>query len=154
MFSVNGIYSYQQKRKYDDEIFLWITFLILWMVGSQHEAYNCYFGTNLSVSGVCKISSPATKFEVRWTDLLTASLYCKSAKLRGPYEELTSSHFLCCCSESQEWPSSLTPRRKNSFASCAMRPSSVVHTGVKSAGCENSTHHLQQSALLDICRTT
>jgi hypothetical protein len=33
-----------------------------------------------------------------------------------------------------------------------MRPSSVVHTGVKSAGCENNTHHLQQSALLYICR--
>jgi hypothetical protein len=32
-----------------------------------------------------------------------------------------------------------TPRRANSPASAAVLPSSVVQTGVKSAGCENST---------------
>jgi hypothetical protein len=61
---------------------------------------------------------------------------------------LTSSHCLCFCNESQECPSSLTPRRKNSLASCAIRPSSVVQTGVKSAGWENKTHHLQQEAFI------
>src|SRR3954464_2982178 len=35
----------------------------------------------------------------------------------------------------------LTPRFWNSPASAAVLPSSVVHTGVKSAGCENSTTH-------------
>ena len=34
-----------------------------------------------------------------------------------------------------------TPRLANSPDSAAVRPSSVVHTGVKSAGCENSTTH-------------
>jgi len=32
-------------------------------------------------------------------------------------------------------------RRANSVARAAVLPSSVVHTGVKSAGCENSTTH-------------
>src|SRR5712692_6386024 len=35
----------------------------------------------------------------------------------------------------------LTPRRSNSGLILAMYPSSVVHTGVKSLGCENSTAH-------------
>src|SRR2546428_6068344 len=34
-----------------------------------------------------------------------------------------------------------TPRRANSGPSLAMYPSSVVQTGVKSFGCENSTAH-------------
>src|SRR5262245_56506006 len=36
----------------------------------------------------------------------------------------------------------LTLRFSNSLASLAVYPSSVVHTGVKSLGCENSTAHL------------
>src|ERR1043165_5241455 len=36
----------------------------------------------------------------------------------------------------------LTPRLSNSGLIFAMYPSSVVHTGVKSFGCENSTAHL------------
>ena len=34
-----------------------------------------------------------------------------------------------------------TPRASNSGLMRAMYPSSVVHTGVKSFGCENSTAH-------------
>ena len=62
-------------------------------------------------------------------------------------KRLTSNHFRCFWSESQEWPRSLTPRLKNSCASWAMRPSSVVQTGVKSAGCENNTHHLKHKII-------
>ena len=40
---------------------------------------------------------------------------------------------------STDRPMTLTLRRSNSGASLAMYPSSVVHTGVKSFGCENST---------------
>ena len=42
---------------------------------------------------------------------------------------------------STERPMTFTPRRSNSGASLAICPSSVVHTGVKSLGCENSTAH-------------
>ena len=39
-------------------------------------------------------------------------------------------------------PMTLTPRRAHSSPSRAVAPSSVVQTGVKSAGCEKSTHQL------------
>ena len=41
---------------------------------------------------------------------------------------------------SAESPTMRTPRFSNSGESRAMLPNSVVHTGVKSLGCENSTH--------------
>src|ERR687895_68431 len=41
--------------------------------------------------------------------------------------------------ESTDRPMILTPRRSNSGLIFAMYPSSVVHTGVKSFGCEKST---------------
>ena len=37
-------------------------------------------------------------------------------------------------------PMTLTPRAAHSGCSLAVAPNSVVHTGVKSAGWENSTH--------------
>src|SRR6516162_8587082 len=43
--------------------------------------------------------------------------------------------------ESTDRPMIFTPRRSNSGLILAMYPSSVVHTGVKSFGCENSTAH-------------
>ena len=41
--------------------------------------------------------------------------------------------------ESTDRPSSFTPRLSNSGLSLATAPSSVVQTGVKSLGCENSS---------------
>src|SRR5690242_19792618 len=49
---------------------------------------------------------------------------------------------LCDWSGSTERPATFTPRFSNSGLSAATRPSSVVHTGVKSFGCENSTPQL------------
>src|SRR5882672_10052589 len=43
---------------------------------------------------------------------------------------------------STERPTTLTPRLSNSGFRRATAPSSVVQTGVKSLGCENSTAHL------------
>src|SRR5512132_2070860 len=43
--------------------------------------------------------------------------------------------------ESTDNPTSFTLRRSNSGLTLAMYPSSVVQTGVKSFGCENSTAH-------------
>src|SRR5262245_61619504 len=46
----------------------------------------------------------------------------------------------CCSTGSTDRPMILTPRLSNSGLILAMYPSSVVHTGVKSFGWENSTH--------------
>src|SRR5262245_27229811 len=46
----------------------------------------------------------------------------------------------CCSTGSTDRPMILTPRLSNSGLILAMYPSSVVQTGVKSLGCENSTH--------------
>src|SRR5581483_4487513 len=51
-------------------------------------------------------------------------------------------HSLCDPTGSTERPMILTPRFSNSGLIFAMYPSSVVHTGVKSLGCENRTHQL------------
>ena len=52
---------------------------------------------------------------------------------------------LCEATGSTESAITLTLRLSNSALSLATRPSSVVQTGVKSAGCENSTPHLSPS---------
>src|SRR5581483_1495688 len=51
---------------------------------------------------------------------------------------MSSAHFECRSTGSTESPISLTPRLSNSGFSLASAPSSVVQTGVKSLGCENS----------------
>lgn len=51
-------------------------------------------------------------------------------------------HSKCEETDSQERPIILTFRFWNSGARLAARANSVVHTGVKSAGCENSMAHL------------
>src|ERR1700722_17459934 len=55
---------------------------------------------------------------------------------------MSSDHLLCLSTGSTERPISLTPRLSNSGFSFANAPSSVVHTGVKSFGCENSSAQL------------
>src|SRR5689334_17892790 len=56
-------------------------------------------------------------------------------------------HFLCESTGSTESAITLTFLLANSSLSLAVNPSSVVHTGVKSAGCENSTPQLSPSHL-------
>src|SRR5207253_10817508 len=51
-------------------------------------------------------------------------------------------HLLWSSTGSAESPMIFVLRRSNSLFIFAMVPSSVVHTGVKSLGCENSTAHL------------
>src|ERR1700761_6190391 len=51
---------------------------------------------------------------------------------------MSSDHLACLSVGSTESPISLTPRLSNSGFSRASAPSSVVQTGVKSFGCENS----------------
>src|ERR1700681_1474803 len=51
---------------------------------------------------------------------------------------MSSDHFAWLVTGSTESPISLTPRLSNSGFSLASAPSSVVQTGVKSFGCENS----------------
>src|SRR5438477_9112436 len=51
-------------------------------------------------------------------------------------------HFLWSSTGSADSPMIFVLRRSNSLFIFAMVPSSVVHTGVKSLGCENSTAHL------------
>src|ERR1700756_1270418 len=51
---------------------------------------------------------------------------------------MSSAHLEWRSTGSTESPISLTPRLSNSGFSLASAPSSVVHTGVKSLGCENS----------------
>src|SRR5438034_8347844 len=51
-------------------------------------------------------------------------------------------HFLWSSTGSAERPMTFALRRSNSPFIFAMVPSSVVQTGVKSLGCENSTAHL------------
>src|SRR4030081_2180005 len=51
---------------------------------------------------------------------------------------MSSDHFECLSTGSTLSPISLTPRLSNSGFSLASAPSSVVQTGVKSLGCENS----------------
>src|SRR5215469_10330589 len=52
---------------------------------------------------------------------------------------MSPDHFLWLSTGSTDRPMILTPRLSNSGLSRAMVPSSVVHTGVKSFGWENST---------------
>src|SRR5215471_9135988 len=54
---------------------------------------------------------------------------------------MSSSHEWWSSTESTERPMSFTFRRWNSGLSFATEPSSVVHIGVKSLGCEKSTAH-------------
>src|ERR1035437_8162974 len=55
---------------------------------------------------------------------------------------MSSDHFACLSTGSTLSPISLTPRLSNSGFSLASAPSSVVQTGVKSFGCENSSAQL------------
>src|SRR3979490_1321770 len=55
---------------------------------------------------------------------------------------ISSDHFECLSTGSTLSPISLTPRLSNSGLSLARAPSSVVQTGVKSFGCENSSAQL------------
>src|SRR5215467_8338771 len=52
---------------------------------------------------------------------------------------MSSAHLACRSMGSTEMPMIFTLRLSNSGLILAMYPSSVVHTGVKSLGCENST---------------
>src|SRR5262252_5138891 len=52
---------------------------------------------------------------------------------------MSADHFAWSATASTERPMTLTLRLSNSGLILAMKPSSVVHTGVKSLGCENST---------------
>src|SRR4051812_25696101 len=54
---------------------------------------------------------------------------------------MSSDHAPCLSVGSTDRPMILVLRRSNSGFSLAMYPSSVVHTGVKSRGCEKSTAH-------------
>src|SRR5215831_8055344 len=54
---------------------------------------------------------------------------------------MSSSHRWWSSTESTDRPISFTFRRSNSGLSFATEPSSVVHIGVKSLGCENNTAH-------------
>src|SRR6266568_1547067 len=54
---------------------------------------------------------------------------------------MSFAHFSCLSTGSTESPMILTFLRSNSGLILAMYPSSVVQTGVKSFGCENSTTH-------------
>ena len=62
------------------------------------------------------------------------------------FEPVTSSmsplHFSCSATPSTDRPTTFTLRLSNSGLSDATRPSSVVHTGVKSFGCEKRTAQL------------
>src|SRR5579871_3889286 len=58
---------------------------------------------------------------------------------------MSSAQSRCASSVSTESPMILTLRRSNSGFSRAASASSVVHTGVKSLGCENSTPQLVPS---------
>src|SRR5262252_3469557 len=55
---------------------------------------------------------------------------------------MSSDHLAWRSTGSTERPISLTPRLSNSGFSLASAPSSVVQTGVKSLGCENSRAQL------------
>src|SRR5471032_769422 len=55
---------------------------------------------------------------------------------------MSSIHLWCESTGSTDRAMALTPRLANSSLSLAVKPSSVVHTGVKSAGWENSTPQL------------
>src|SRR5471032_2511195 len=55
---------------------------------------------------------------------------------------MSSDHFACLSTGSTLSPINLTPRLSNSGFSFARAPSSVVQTGVKSFGCENSNAQL------------
>ena len=58
---------------------------------------------------------------------------------------MSSIHLRCESTGSTDSAITFTLRFANSSFSLAVRPSSVVHTGVKSAGCENSTPQLSPS---------
>src|SRR5450432_1015453 len=58
---------------------------------------------------------------------------------------MSPAHFLCEVTSSTLTAISLTPRLPNSSFSLEARPSSVVHTGVKSFGCENKIPQLLPS---------
>src|SRR3954468_10318029 len=52
---------------------------------------------------------------------------------------MSDAHLLWLDTGSTLRPTTLAPRRSNSFSRAATAPSSVVQTGVKSLGCEKST---------------
>src|SRR5215475_11803126 len=54
---------------------------------------------------------------------------------------MSCDHLVWLETGSTDSPMIFTPRLSNSGLILAMVPSSVVHTGVKSFGCENRTHH-------------
>src|ERR1700761_5922729 len=61
-------------------------------------------------------------------------------------------HSLCDSALSPDNAIVFTLRLSNSLASLAVRPSSVVQTGVKSAGCENRTPQLSPSHSWNLMR--
>src|SRR5579864_5434742 len=63
-------------------------------------------------------------------------------------------HSLCDSALSTDKAIVFTLRFSNSPASLAVNPSSVVQTGVKSAGCENSTPQLSPSHSWNLMRPT
>src|SRR5258708_36184926 len=63
-------------------------------------------------------------------------------------------HSLCDSALSTDNAIVFTLRFSNSPASFAVKPSSVVQTGVKSAGCENSTPQLSPSQSWNLMRPT
>lgn len=58
--------------------------------------------------------------------------------------ELTSIHLRCDSTELHDKPITFTPNFVNSGINVATRANSVVHTGVKSFGCENKIPHLKK----------
>ncbi len=54
---------------------------------------------------------------------------------------MSTAHLRWFSTGSTERPITFTPRASNSGLSAAIEPSSVVHTGVKSRGWENSSTH-------------
>src|SRR5471030_2563707 len=58
---------------------------------------------------------------------------------------MSAIHLMCCSTGSTDSAMTLTLRFLNSPPSLAVMPSSVVQTGVKSAGCEYSTPQLSPS---------
>ncbi len=58
-----------------------------------------------------------------------------------PTSSMSFAHFAWFSTGSTLSPMIFAPRFANSSSSAAIEPSSVVHTGVKSLGCENRTAH-------------
>src|SRR3954464_7239049 len=65
---------------------------------------------------------------------------------------MSCAHLAWLSMGSTDRPMIFTPRRSNSGLMLAMQPSSVVQTGVKSRGCENSTPHESPSQSWNLMR--